>query len=132
MYVQSPSRLIEPESAYRDIVLKKVPEQYRDEDMRYLSEIASMELCEELGIKKYNLTTAQVLASESAQDRKALSKYTVSSKQAAKGVEEVESSRDKKREEVLQDLEEKFGTKGSAETVAYLKRLIGTLTGAEE
>ena len=132
VYVQSPSHLIALESAYRDTVLKKVPEQYRDEAIRYLSEIASMELCEELGIKKYNLTTAQVLASESAQDRKALSKYTVSSKQAAKGVKEVESSRDKKREEVLQDLEEKFGTKGSAETVAYLKRLIGTLTGAEE
>jgi hypothetical protein len=126
VYVQSPSRLIEPESAYRDIVLKKVPEQYRDEDMRYLSEIASMELCEEIGLKQYNLTTAQVLASESEKERLAWSKYTGASKLGAK---KSESSGDKKMEEVLQDLEEKFGTKGSAETIAYLKSLLETLTG---
>ena len=76
VYVQSPSHLIAPESAYRDTVLKKVPEQYRDEDIRDLSAIASMELCEELGIKKYNLTTAQVLASESEKEQRAWSKYT--------------------------------------------------------
>lgn len=126
VYVQSPSRLIEPESAYRDIVLKKVPEQYRDEDMRYLSEIASMELCEEIGLKQYNLTTAQVLASESEKERLAWSKYTGASKLGAK---KSESSGDKKMEEVLQELEEKFGTKGSAETIAYLKSLLATLTG---
>lgn len=126
VYVQSPLHLIAPESAYRDTVLKKVPEQYRDEDIRYLSAIASMELCEELGIKKYNLTTAQVLASESEKEQRAWSKYTGASKLGAK---KSESSRDKKMEEVLQDLEEKFGTKGSAETIAYLKSLLATLTG---
>ena len=45
------------------------------------------------------------------------------------GAKKSESSGDKKMEEVLQDLEEKFGTKGSAETIAYLKSLLATLTG---
>lgn len=33
---------------------------------------------------------------------------------------------------MLQELEEKLGTKGSAETIAYLKSLLVTLEGVEE
>lgn len=132
VYVQSPSHLIEPESAYRDTVLKKVPEQYRDEDIRYLSEIASTELCEELRLKPYTLTTAQVLARASAQDRKAWSKYTRLINLWTKVAKKSESPRYTKRTEVLQELEEKLGTNGSAETIAYLKDLLDTLTNTEE
>ena len=132
VYVQSPSHLVEAESAYQDTVLNRVPEQYKDEDIRYLSQIASMELCEELRLKPYNFTTAQVLARESAQDRKAWSKYTRLINLWTKVAKKSESPRDTKRAEVLQELEEKFGTNGSAETIAYLKDLLDTLTNTEE
>lgn len=129
------SHLVDVESAYKGTVLKRVPEQYRDENIRYLSEIASMELCDELELRQYNLTTAQVLASESEQDRQAWSKYT--SKHGTNVAKKSEASMDTKREEVfqklvLQNLEEKLGTNGSAETIAYLKSLLKTLEGAEE
>lgn len=130
--VHSPSHLVDVESAYRGTVLKRVPEQYRDEDIRYLSEIASMELCKELGLKQYTLTTAQVLARESEQDRKAWSKYTRLINLWNNDAKKSESPRDMKRAEVLQELEEKLGTKGSAETIAYLKDLLDTLTNTEE
>ena len=122
------SHLVEVESAYKGTVLKRVPEQYRDDDIRYLSEIASMELCDELELKQYNLTTAQVLASESEQDRQAWSKYT--SKHGTNVAKKSES--DTKRAEVLRDLEKEFGTSGSAETIAYLKSLLATLSNMEE
>lgn len=117
----------------------KYPKVFRKDDYNYLdryinvvSEIASIELCRELEWDVCALTTAQVLARESAKDRKAWSKYIGASKHGTKIAEKSESPMDAKRTGVLQDLEEKFGTKGSAETVAYLKSLLATLTGAEE
>lgn len=122
----------------------KYPKIFRKDDYNYIdryinvvSEIASIELCRKLDWDVCALTTAQVLARESAKDRKAWSKYTGSNKQGSTVAKKSEASMDKKREEVfqklvLQNLEEKFGTKGSAETIAYLKRLLKTLAGAEE
>ena len=117
----------------------KYPKIFRKDDYNYIdryinvvSEIASIELCRELGWYTCTLTTAQVLAREVAKDRKAWSKYTGSSKQGTKIAEKSESPMDAKRTEVLQELEGKLGTKGSAETIAYLKSLLVTLTGAEE
>ena len=114
-----------------------VPKIFNKEDYNYLdkyidvvSEIASTELCRKLRWRVGALTTAQVLARESAQDRKAWSKYT--GVQVTTVAKKPESPRDNKRAEVLQDLETKFGTTGSAETIAYLKYLLTTLTGAEE
>jgi hypothetical protein len=117
----------------------KYPKIFRKDDYNYIdryinvvSEIASIELCRELDWDVCALTTAQVLARESAKDRKAWSKYTGASKQGTKIAEKSESPRDTKRTEVLQELEGKLGTKGSAETISYLKSLLVTLTGAEE
>lgn len=114
-----------------------VPKIFNKEDCNYLdkyidvvSEIASTELCRKLRWRVGALTTAQVLARESAQDREAWSKYT--NVQVTTVAKKSESSRDNKRAEVLQDLETKFGTTGSAETIAYLKYLLTTLTGVEE
>jgi len=114
-----------------------VPKIFNKEDYNYLdkyidvvSEIASTELCRKLRWRVGALTTAQVLARESAQDRNAWSKYT--GVQVTTVAKKPESPRDNKRAEVLQDLETKFGTTGSAETIAYLKYLLTTLTGAEE
>lgn len=114
-----------------------VPKIFNKEDYNYLdkyidvvSEIASTELCRKLRWRVGALTTAQVLARESAQDRKAWSKYT--GVRVTTVAKKPESPRDNKRAEVLQDLETKFGTTGSAETIAYLKYLLTTLTGAEE
>lgn len=114
-----------------------VPKIFNKEDYNYLdkyidvvSEIASTELCRKLRWRVGALTTAQVLARESAQDRDAWSKYT--GVQVTTVAKKPESPRDNKRAEVLQDLETKFGTTGSAETIAYLKYLLTTLTGAEE
>lgn len=118
---------------------KKRPKVFREEYYNYLddyisvvSEIASIELCRKLGWYTCTLTTAQALARERAKERKAWSKYTGSSKWGSKVAEKSESPRDAKRTEVLQELEEKFGTKGGVETVAYLKSLLATLTGAGE
>ena len=117
----------------------KYPKIFRKDDYNYIdryinvvSEIASIELCRELKWDVCALTTAQVLARESAKDRKAWSKYTGASKQGTKIAEKSESPMDAKRTGVLQDLEEKLGTKGSAETIAYLKSLLVTLEGVEE
>jgi tetratricopeptide repeat protein len=119
----------------------KYPKIFRKDDYNYIdryinvvSEIASIELCRELKWDVCALTTAQVLARESAKDRKAWSKYTGSSKQGSTVAKKSESPRDTKRTEVLQELEgkRKLGTKGSAETISYLKSLLATLTGAEE
>lgn len=115
----------------------KYPKIFRKDDYNYIdryinvvSEIASTELCRKLRWRVGALTTAQVLARESAQDREAWSKYT--GVQMTTVAKKPESPRDNKRAEVLQDLETKFGTTGSAETIAYLKYLLTTLTGAEE
>lgn len=66
----------------------KHPKVFREEDYNYIdrdidvvSEIASVELCRELEWDIRALTTAQVLARESAKERKAWSKYTGASKQ---------------------------------------------------
>lgn len=114
-----------------------VPKIFNKEDYNYLdkyidvvSEIASTELCRKLRWRVGALTTAQVLARESSQDRDAWSKYT--GVQVTTVAKKPESPRDNKRAEVLQDLETKFGTTGSAETIAYLKYLLTTLTGVEE
>ena len=102
-----------------------------------VSEIASIELCRKLGWYTCTLTTAQVLARERAKERKAWSKYTGSSKKGSTVAKKSESTLDARREEayqtlILQNLEEKFGTQGSAETIAYLKSLLKTLEGVEE
>lgn len=117
----------------------KYPKIFRKDDYNYIdryinvvSEIASIELYRELKWDVCALTTAQVLARESAKERKAWSKYTGASKQGTKIAEKSESPMDAKRTGVLQDLEEKLGTKGSAETIAYLKSLLVTLEGVEE
>ena len=114
-----------------------VPKIFNKEDYNYLdkyidvvSEIASTELCRKLRWRIGALTTAQVLARESAKDRKAWSKYT--GVRVTTVAKKPESPRDNKRAEVLQDLETKFGTTGSAETIAYLKSLLVTLEGVEE
>lgn len=117
----------------------KYPKIFRKDDYNYIdryinvvSEIASIELCRELEWDVCALTTAQVLARESAKERKAWSKYTGASKQGTTVAEKSGLTRDAKRTEVLQDLEGKLGTKGSAETIAYLKSLLKTLAGVEE
>lgn len=117
----------------------KYPKIFRKDDYNYIdryinvvSEIASIELCRELKWDVCALTTAQVLARESAKERKAWSKYTGASKQGTTVAEKSGLTRDAKRTEVLQELEEKFGTKGSAETIAYLKSLLKTLEWVEE
>lgn len=117
----------------------KYPKIFRKDDYNYIdryinvvSEIASIELCRKLDWDVCALTTAQVLARKSAKDMKAWSKYTGSNKQGSTVAEKSELTRDEKRTEVLQDLEEKFGTKGSVETVAYLKSLLKTLAGTDE
>lgn len=117
----------------------KYPKIFRKDDYNYIdryinvvSEIASIELCRGLKWDVCALTTAQVLARESAKERKAWSKYTGASKQGTTVAEKSGLTRDAKRTEVLQELEEKLGTKGSAETIAYLKSLLKTLAGVEE
>ena len=105
---------------------------YLDRDINVVSEIASIELCRELEWDVCALTTAQVLARESAKERKAWSKYTGASKRGTTVAEKSGLTKDAKRTEVLQELEEKLGTKGSAETIAYLKSLLKTLAGVEE
>ena len=117
----------------------KYPKIFRKDDYNYIdryinvvSEIASIELCRELDWDICALTTAQVLARESAKERKAWSKYTGASKQGTTVAEKSGLTRDAKRTEVLQELEEKLGTRGSAETIAYLKSLLVTLEGVEE
>ena len=117
----------------------KYPKIFRKDDYNYIdryinvvSEIASIELCRKLDWDVCALTTAQVLARESAKEREAWSKYTGASKQGTTVAEKSGLTRDAKRTEVLQELEEKLGTKGSAETIAYLKSLLKTLAGVEE
>jgi len=117
----------------------KYPKIFRKDDYNYIdryinvvSEIASIELCRELDWDICALTTAQVLARESVKERKAWSKYTGASKQGTTVAEKSGLTRDAKRTEVLQELEEKLGTKGSAGTIAYLKSLLKTLAGVEE
>lgn len=113
-------------------IFRKDDYNYIDRYINVVSEIASIELCRELDWDVCALTTAQVLARESAKERKAWSKYTGASKQGTTVAEKSGLTRDAKRTEVLQELEEKLGTKGSAETIAYLKSLLKTLEGVEE
>lgn len=126
------SKVISLMGARSPKVINKDDYNYLDKYINVVSEIASIELCRELGWHVDALTTAQVLARESEKDRKAWSKYTGASNQGAKTSKKSETPMDTKRTEVLQDLEGKLGTKGSAETIAYLKSLLATLAGAEE